>query len=68
MKSEIALQPGLAVYERYFDPDESKEVEIKSDQVTTYPKLKEFDSISLKVTKYRIFNDQFIIKDAEILS
>lgn len=64
VRNELALQPGLAVFEQYFDPEKDKEVKVLNEKVREYPKLEEFKPVTLKVLRYKIYNDQLIIKDA----
>lgn len=58
VKHELALQPGIAVLERFLDPKENTEITIEGDTVTKYPKLKDFEPVAVKVTKVRETNGQ----------
>lgn len=64
---EIALQPGVAVLESYYDPAKDTAVQMEGDQVKSYPKLEAFKPVHLKAKRFRVFNDQLVIKDAEML-
>ena len=65
VQHEIATQPGVVLFEQYVDPKESKEVKVEGDKVTAYPQLPHFSQVNLKVTKYRIDRDRFIVTGAE---
>ncbi len=63
--TELALQPGVAVYERFFDPAKDTEVKVQGEQIVSFPKLPDFSTITLRVEKYRIFDEKLIINAAE---
>lgn len=65
VQHEIATQPGVVLIEQYVDPKESKEVKVEGGKVTAYPQLPHFSQVNLKVTKYRIDRDRFIVTGAE---
>jgi hypothetical protein len=65
VQHEIATQPGIVHFEQYLDPKESKEVRIEGDKVVAYPQLPQFSQVNLRVTKYRIDRDRFIVTGAE---
>lgn len=61
---EIALQPGVAIWEKYFDPRTDKDVEFDGVNVTKFPKLEEFQQITLKAERFKIYDNKFIISNA----
>jgi len=68
VRTEVALQPGLATYERFFDPAKDTEVKVQGEDVISFPKLKEFSSVLLRVEKYRVFDDRLVVTAAERIS
>lgn len=67
---EIALQPGVAIWVRYFDPAKDNCVRIEGDQVVEFPKLKEFQQVTIKATRIRSdeHTGQLMIKAGELLA
>lgn len=66
VRHEIALQPGLAVFEEY--PElESGEVKLEGDTVVKFPKLPELQSITLKVLRWMERDRRLIIKEAQVV-
>ena len=68
VQHEIATQPGVVLYEQYFDPKEAKEVKVEDGKVTVYPRLAQFSTVLLKVLRYRFDRDRFIVTGAETLA
>jgi hypothetical protein len=65
---EIALQPGVVIWERYFDPKKDFDVvRLDGDKVTTYPSLPEFQVVTLRAERFKSDGDKFIISSASIL-
>lgn len=58
VKHELAIQPGVAVLERFIDPKDNPEVEIQGDEVTKYAKLKEFEPVVVKAERIKDMNGQ----------
>ncbi|PXA04355.1 hypothetical protein DDZ13_07430 [Coraliomargarita sinensis] len=67
VKHELALQPGVAVLERFLDPKDNPEVEINGDEVTKYPELKAFQPVSVKATRIQERNGQISSSSWEIV-
>jgi hypothetical protein len=65
-RHELALQPGLAVWEAFHDPKDGK-VKLDGDNVIEFPKLKDFDQVTLKVLRWEEKDKRFIIRDAELV-
>ena len=63
--TELALQPGVATYERFYDPAKDTEVKVQGEEIISFPKLVEFSTITLRVEKYRVFDDKLSITAAE---
>ena len=66
IKHEIALQPGLAIFEEYPNLTDGK-VKIEGDNVTEFGKLPEFQTIWLRVIRWEERNKQLVIKEAQML-
>jgi hypothetical protein len=60
-------QPGVAVLERFIDPKENPEMEIQGDEVTKYPKLKDFEPVSVKATRIKDMNGQITTSSWDIV-
>lgn len=65
-RHEIALQPGLAVWESFHDPKDG-EVKLDGENVIEYPKLPEFQQVTLKVLRWEEKDKRFIIREAELV-
>lgn len=63
--TELALQPGVATFERFFDPAKDTEVKVQGEEVVSFPKLPEFSTLTLRVEKYRVYDDKLFITGAE---
>jgi hypothetical protein len=66
-RHELALQPGLAVWEAFHDPKDGK-VRLDGENVIEFPKLPEFKQVTLKVMRWEEKDKRFIIKDAEVVT
>jgi len=66
-RHEIALQPGLAVWEAFHDPKDGK-VKLDGESVVTFPKLPEFQQIMLKVLRWEERDKRLVVKDAELVA
>ncbi len=65
-RHELALQPGLAVWEAFHDPKDGK-VKLDGENVIEFPKLTDFQQVTLKVLRWEEKDKRFIIKDAELV-
>ena len=50
-RHELALQPGLAVWEAFHDPKDGK-VKLAGENVIEFPKLTDFAQVTLKVLRW----------------
>lgn len=66
-RHELALQPGLAVWEAFHDPKDGK-VKVDGDNVVTFPKLPEFQQVTLKVLRWEERDKRLVVKEAEIVA
>ena len=67
IQHEIALQPGLAVFEQYPDLKDGK-VKLDGDKVVEFPKMPEMQQITLKVLRWEERDKRLVIKDAQIVA
>lgn len=65
VRHEIALQPGMAVFEEYPELKDGK-VKLDGDNVIEFPKLPEFQQITLKVLRWEERDKRLVIKEAQI--
>ena len=66
IRHELALQPGLAVWEAFHDPKDGK-VKLDGESVVTFPKLPEFQQVSLKALRWEERDKRLVIKEAEMV-
>ena len=66
VRNEIALQPGLATWEAFHDPKDGK-VKLDGENVIEFPKLPDFQQVTLKVLRWEEKDKWFVIKDAEVV-
>ena len=64
IRHELALQPGLAVFEEYPELKDGK-VKLDGDNVVEFPKLPELQQVTLKVLRWEERDKRLIIKEAE---
>ncbi len=67
---EIALQPGVVVWARTFDPAKDAGVKVEAGTVTKFPKLKELVPVSIRALAVRSDErtGQLTIKNGELLA
>jgi hypothetical protein len=65
-RHEIALQPGMAVWEAFHDPKDGK-VKVDGEVVIQFPKLPDFQQVTLKVLRWEEKDKRFVIKEAELV-
>ena len=67
---EIALQPGVATWVRYFEPAKDNSVRLEGEEVVEYPKLKEFQQVTIRATRIRSdeHTGQLVIRAGELLA
>lgn len=65
---EIALQPGVVIWERYFDPKKDFDVvRLDGDKVTTFPSLPEFQPVTLRAERFKSDGEKFVISGATLI-
>ena len=70
VEHEIALQPGVASWARFFEPKTDPCVRLDGDKVVEFPKLKEFEQVTIRATKVRSdeHTGQLVIKAGELVA
>ena len=66
VRHELALQPGLAVWEVFHDPKDGR-VKLEGENVAEFPKMPEFQQVTLKVLRWEEKDKRLVIKDAELV-
>ena len=61
VRHELALQPGLAVWEAFHDPKDGL-VKLDGEQVLTFPKLTDFQQVTLKVLRWEEGSSTFSVE------
>ena len=67
VRHELALQPGVVLLEEFLDPKFEPDIRIEGDEVTKFPLLKEFESISVRGSRIRENNGQISVGNWEII-
>ena len=67
IRTELALQPGLAIFEEYPDLKDGK-VKLDGDKVVEYPKLPEMQQVTLKVIRWDERDKHLVIKEAQLVA
>jgi hypothetical protein len=62
----LRCNPGLAVWESFHDPKDGN-VKLDGENVIEYPKLPEFQQVTLKVLRWEEKHKRFIIREAELI-
>ncbi len=66
-RHELALQPGLAVWEAFHDPKDGQ-VKLEGENVIEFPKLPNLQTVTLKVLRWMEKDRWFVIKEAELVT
>lgn len=66
IRHELALQPGLAVYEVYPELNDGR-VKLDGENVVEFPKLPEFQQVTLKVLRWAERDKRLVIKEAIVV-
>jgi hypothetical protein len=66
IRHELALQPGLAIFEEYPDLKDGK-VKLDGDKVVEFPKLPEMQQVTLKVLRWEERDKHLVIKEAQLV-
>ncbi len=68
VEHEIALQPGVATWARFLDPKTDPGVKVEGENVTEFPKLADFQSVTIKAGKVGTdgHSGQLVIRSGEL--
>ena len=61
VQHEIAAHPGIVLLEQYLNPKETDEVKIEGDKLVACPPLPQWQTVTLKVLRYRFDRERFIV-------
>jgi len=53
IEHELAMQPGMITWARYLDPKNEPGVKVDGTQVLDFPKLPEFQAVTIRAQKIR---------------
>jgi len=67
VRHELAVQPGLAVWEAFYDPKDGQ-VRLDGETVVAFPKLPKFQQVTLKVMRWEERDKRLTIKEAELIA
>lgn len=67
LRHELAMQPGVVIWEKYVEANDGC-LKWQGDELTDFPKMKEFEAITLKAKKIASIQDKTVVKDAEIVA
>ena len=70
VECEIALQPGVATWARYYDPKTDTSVRVEGEVVVEFPKLKEFQQVTVHATRVKSddHTGQLVIRGGELVA
>ena len=67
IRHELALQPGLAIFEEYPELKDGK-VKLDGDNVIEFHKLPEMQQVTLKVLRWAEQDKRMVIKEAIVVT
>lgn len=69
IETEIGTQPGVVTWTRYVDPATDKTVRIEGETVVEFPKLKEFEQVTIRATTLKTDErtGQLVIRAGELV-
>ena len=67
VRNELALQPGLAVWEAFHDPKDGR-VKLDGDKVIEFLRLPDFQQVTLKVLRWPEQDKRMVIKEAIVVT
>jgi hypothetical protein len=63
----VALQPGSEVCEAFHEPKDGN-VKLDGENVVKFPKLPEFQQVTVKVLRWEERDKRLVIKDGELVA
>jgi hypothetical protein len=67
IRHKLALQPGMAVFEKYPDLKNGK-VKLDGDKVVEFHKLPEMQQVTLKVLRWEERDKRLVINEGEMVA
>jgi len=69
VEHEIALQPGVAIWARYFEPKTDLGIRLDGETVVEFPRLKEFEQVTIHAIRVKSdeHTGQLVIKTGELV-
>jgi hypothetical protein len=58
---ELALRPGMALYEQWLDPKTDDRVTVENLEVKKFPQLPDFKAVTLRAERYKIDDSKRLI-------
>jgi len=68
VQHEIAIQPGVVIWERYFNPTIDHDVLLEGEIVTKFPVLAEFQTVTLRAERYKADGEKLVISQAVVIA
>ena len=68
VKHELSIEPGVAVLDQFIDPAADNRVSLEGDTVKKFPELPKYQPVTVRVGRYRDFNNQFHASDWELVN
>ncbi|MBC2602989.1 hypothetical protein [Puniceicoccus vermicola] len=65
---ELATQPGVIRWEEILDPVEDSRITFQGEEIIKSPAEPDFKPITLEEGRQRIFKDQLIVGNCEVLN
>lgn len=67
VRHEVAIDPGLAILERFLKLGEDVGIQVEGDEVKAFPKLESFKPVHAKVSRFRMDGDHFSAKEWSLI-
>ena len=70
VETEIGTQPGVVTWVCYLDPKTDTSVRVEGENVVEFPKLKEFQQVTIRATRLRSdeHSGQLVIRSGELVA
>lgn len=69
MEYEIALQPGVAIWVKYFEPKTDNSVRVEGETVVEFPKLEESQQVTIRASRIKSDENtgQLVIRSGDLI-
>jgi hypothetical protein len=66
---EIALQPGVAIWVKYFEPKTDNSVRVEGETVVEFPKLEESQQVTIRASRIKSDENtgQLVIRSGDLI-